>query len=163
MKRIIAIVAILAAFITGAKAQSQYTAYTMVNVKPSGVTVARDTTSNTDTSYLYFATGGAVTALTTNNDVIVRWTNTNVSGTTGGSVIFQGSPTGTFTNTTGDWSTLINDKTQSLITDTVTVSGTTSATFIIRSCPYKYIRARYISSGTQTSALTGTAWIRPRQ
>jgi hypothetical protein len=164
MKRIIAIVAILATFCTGA--QAQYTGFTMVNVRPSGTTVANDTTSNTDTSYLYFATGGVsgTKEIKYNNDLLIKWTNTQLSGTSGGTVILQGSPTGTFTNTTGDWQTLINDKTQSVtLTDTVTVSGTTSGTFIIRSCPYRYIRARYISSGTQTSTLTGTAWVRPRQ
>lgn len=162
MKRIVAIVAIATAFITSAHAQ--YTAFTMVNVTPAGVTVARDTTSNTDTSYLYFATGSAVTDIKYNNDVLIKWTNTQLSGTSGGTVIFQASPTGTFTNTTGDWETLINDKTQSVtLTDSVTVSGTTTGTFIIRSFPYRYLRARYISSGTQTSALTGTAWVRPRQ
>jgi len=130
-----------------------------------GVIKAADTTINADTTYLILDTnynnGGGTTpgSISSYGDVIVNWTNTQLTGTSGGSVIFQGSMTGVFA-VVGDWVTLVCDKNGALVKDTVTVSGTTGGTFIIPNCKFRYIRARYISSGTQTSTLVGTAWLR---
>lgn len=166
MKKIMILIALLITFSTGSFAQ--YNGYTMLNVLPSGVIKAKDTTVNTDTSYLYFSTTSptasvlSITPISYNNDIVFQWANTQISGTSGGTVIFQGSMSGTFTNAAGDWNTLISDKNFALIKDTVTVSGTTVGTFICPSCKWRAVRARYIASGTQTSIMTGTAWVRPR-
>lgn len=140
----------------------QITPITCRAMDQTGSIKTYDTTINTDTTYMIPYGNGGVLPITTYSDVVCSWTNTNLSGSTGGSVIFQGSQTGAFLRTAkGDWETLINDKAGSLINDTVTVSGTTSGTFIIANCKYKNIRGRYISSGTQTSTMRMTCYIKP--
>ena len=141
---------------------AQITPITMKAMDAAGLVKTFDTTVNTDTSYMVMYSGSALLPITTWSDVNCNYTNTTLSGSTGGSIIWQGSQTGVFARTAkGDWETLVNDKTGSLVTDTVTVSGTTEATFIIPNCKYKYIRGRYISSGTQTSTIRGTCYIKP--
>ena len=135
---------------------AQVQSYTLSGMTAAGTVKARDTTTNPDTTYLVMTTNGDG-SITYPGDLVYNWTNTNISGTTGGSVIYQGSMTGTFAVATG-WTTLVNDKTGALVTDTVTVSGTTKGTLIIKNNTWKYVRARYISSGTQTSVMTGTAY-----
>lgn len=163
MKRLITLIAIMIAATTGVKAQ--YSGFTMLNVNTAGTIKAKDTTTNADTSYLYItanASGLTIPAITYNNDIAIAWSNTQLSGTTGGTVIFQGSMSGTFSNLTADWVTLVNDKNYALTKDTTTVSGTTNGVFICPNCKWRSVRGRYISSGTQTSTMVGTAWIRPR-
>lgn len=134
-----------------------------------GTIKAADTTVNTDTTYFILDTvynydglssGGTTPGMVGSyGDLVIQWTNTQLSGTSGGSVLFQGSMTGTFA-TVGDWVTLVNDKNYALVKDTVTVSGTTTGTFIIPNNKFRSVRGRYISSGTQTSVITSTAWLR---
>jgi hypothetical protein len=140
----------------------QITAVVCKAMDQTGTVKTYDTTVNTDTTYLEMFQGTTPMPITTWADVICSWTNTTLSGSTGGSFIFQGSETGAFLRTAvGDWETLVNDKVGSLVTDTVTVSGTTHSDFIISNCRYKYVRGRYISSGTQTSTPRMTCYVKP--
>ena len=140
----------------------QITALTCKAMDQAGTVKTYDTTVNTDTSYFSIFTGSVLKPITTWSDIVCSWTNTTLSGSTAGSVIFQGSQTGAFLRTArGDWQTLVCDKLGALATDTVTVSGTTEGDFIIPNCKWQYIRGRYISSGTQTSTIRATCYIKP--
>lgn len=139
----------------GAHAQ---TTVTMTAQTGGFVSKSYDTTTNADTTYLVAG------ALTGYYDVVLHWINTQLSGTSGGTVIVQGSMVGgnTFLS---DWYTSKNSWTTIYtgavgLTDTTTVSGTTRGEFKISANNWKYIRLRYISSGTQTSTLRGTLYLR---
>ncbi len=112
-----------------------------------------DTTVNTDTSYLWY---GNILGW----NIQVQWTAANVSGTTGGTVIYQGSPDNV------NWYTVLADVTQcSACTSSTTISSLTSGgkvsnAAVFKSFPFRYFRVQEITSGTQTSFVSGsiTEW-----
>lgn len=153
MKKILSIIALFATFVCGAQTGFQRTVMTALTA--IGTAKTYDTTTNVDTSYL------VTSAISGYGDITYYFTNTTLTGSTSGTVIVQGSQTGTFA-TVGDWVTLVTDKTQSAMTDQYVVSGTTSGYYSFPKHQFKYIRIRYISAGTQTSRMTGTMYfIRP--
>lgn len=111
-------------------------------------TNVNDTTVNTDTSNIYIAA-----ALGWN--ISLQFTATNVTGTTGATVIYQGS------NDNINWYTIMTDTaTCNSCLATVTVSGLTGGATTVKSAMFRifqfnYLRARYITSGTQTSYING--------
>lgn len=114
---------------------------------PTGISV-NDTTTNTDTSNLF-------TSSVLGWNVGVQWVVKNVTGTTGASVIYQGS------NDNANWYTVMTDTVVcNSCLATVTVSGLTSAATttkaaLFKGFPFYYLRVRYITSGTQTSYING--------
>lgn len=117
---------------------------------------AGDTTVNTDTSYLY-----TVSPVNQFGDLIWKVTNTKVSGTVAGTIVFQCSSDGT---ASGVWNTMKTDKTLCpFLTDTVTATdGNTAFNYLMPAHPLLYYRARIITSGTQKSVMTGSLNIRRR-
>lgn len=165
MKKLIFLFALAIGIISTASAQ--YTPFRMICVTPQRVVKAADTAKNVDTTYLYFTTTPGVlsipgTPITYNNDIVINYTVTQDSATAAGNVIFQGSMDTAFSNTTGNWVTLVCDKNFALIKDTGTVSGTTLGTFVIPNCKWRQVRARQTSSIGGTSSIVGTAWVRQR-
>jgi hypothetical protein len=158
MKKIISILAVMLTMAAACTAQG-----TVRNNVPmqrqkiaSGVVTnifVNDTTVNTDTSFLWFSN-------ILGWNVQVQWTITNVTGTTGGTVVYQGSPDNV------NWYTVMTDTLQCnscLATNTVsglTSGATTLKSAIFKGFPYAYIRVRDITSGTQTSYIAGkiTEW-----
>lgn len=154
--------------------QTQYKEYTMMSQRPTGAIVARDTVTNADTTYLVFdtvhaeshtgaCTKGGVPKLYA--DRIYTWTAVpSITGTCAGTLIFQGSMTGTFSTSASpisDWVTLISDVTQYNGASSFAVSNSLYFGYIILpKCHFKYVRAMWISSGTHTSALTGKCYVR---
>lgn len=112
-----------------------------------------DTLVNADTSTLYYA---AVLGF----NVQLQWTVTNITGTAGGTITYQGSPDGV------TWYTVLADVVQcTSCTSSTTISGLTSGaktsnTAVFKTFPWKYIRVYGTFSGTQTSFWTGiiTTW-----
>ena len=147
MKKIITLLSLIVLTTIIAQAQS-FKPLTLTAQKADLTACTKDTTVNTDTSYL-------VTGLITSySDLEFNIVNTKLTGTSGGTIIVQGSPDNS------NWYTMVNDKTQSLINDTTTVSNTTRFQFVVKTHPYQYYRIRYISSGTQTSVMTGLVYIK---
>lgn len=111
-----------------------------------------DTTVNTDTTYLV---SGLIDPYYDLSFVAI---NTKVSGTPAGSIIIQGS----MDNFVSSVQTLTTNKAEAIFTtDTVTaVNGTTKIEYHFPNHQLSYYRIRYISSGTQTSVMTGTLWAR---
>lgn len=153
MKKIIIIATIM---LSGIMADAQtltqpLLAYTAAYVRKS----TPDTLVNTDSSYL--ATG----AIQAFYDMYFVVTNTKVSGTVGGTIVCQGSMTGGTSNT--EWNTIANNKAEApFITDTFTATnGTLRFEYHIPNHQFTYYRVRYINSGgTQSSVMTGTAYLR---
>jgi hypothetical protein len=145
--------------------QAQAATYTLKGMTAAGVVKAKDTTTNTDTTYLVYSTDGStVGSFNYYEDITYEWVNTSITGTCAGTVIAQGSNTGTFAGPTnaGDWVTLVSDVAQYNGSSSITVSvGMLSQYFVFPNNKFKYIRLRYISSGTQTSVLTGTVRVMP--
>lgn len=113
---------------------------------------AGDTTVNVDTSYAW---NGASDNSQWNQGM--QFVCTTLTGTCTPSIVVQGSNDAT-TITNGTWYTITNNTTQvSTNVNTGTVAGTTYL-FVIPLCQFKYIRVRNITSGTQTSILSGTYW-----
>ena len=164
MKKLIFLTTILMLSLQGIScfAQPSYYSATAI-VYNHAVTQGTPTLTNTDTATILYGDQNGKKPITQNSDIVFTWTATQLTGTLSGQVIFQGSMTGTQPRVgQGDWQTLVNDKTQSLITDTVTVSGTTSGVFIIPNVKYKYVRGRLISGGTATSTFGGTFFNKPK-
>ena len=116
-----------------------------------------DTTVNTDTTYLANTSG-----YTTDYNVGWEATITNVSGTTGGTVTAQGSDDNI------NWYPVVSSALEMTTqTTTITVSGLTGGatkTFTYKwpSHQFTYYRLQFITSGTQTSVMTGAAWLRKK-
>jgi hypothetical protein len=121
------------------------------NATAAGVVKTRDTTTNTDTSYLWTSRSD----FSNWDNVALQFACTQITGTTTCTIIVQGSNDAT-TPVNGTWVTLKNSTTQTVgLSDTGTVKNTTY-TFQLPSCQYKRLRVRVITGGTQTSILTGT-------
>lgn len=151
MKKLIAIIALAATTIT-AQAQS-FRAGTFSAVTAAGTVKALDTTTNTDTTYLWDGRAD-------HNQwgCSFQFINTQITGTTTMTVLVQGSNDAT-SAVTGNWYSLINDKTQAIgSVDSLTTKNVYS-TFNLPACQYKYIRIRNITGGTQTSVMTGKWWL----
>lgn len=117
-----------------------------------------DTTVNADTSYLTVSSS----ALIGQYNVFIQGAVNNISGTTGGTVTCQGS---------NDFVTWYACSTSSVepsgLTSSYTISSLTSAAvssfgFYFPDHTFTYYRVRFISSGTQTSSVTGILWYRKR-
>ncbi len=165
------------------KVQAQRVTRNMVAYVGSGTVGAggRDTTVNTDTTYLYLgASSGSTigTGLANSDgsfqygcDVSYEWSAAfSITGTTTATIYFQGSNTGTFaawTSTTPnmatqDWVMLYNDVTQvgGSTANSFTISSTVKkGYFNLTNCQFKYVRAVIVTGGTQTSAYTAKATI----
>lgn len=152
MKKILSILAILitvAATTYGqaSRANQKMQRQKFVGSVPVNITT-NDTTVNTDTSFVWF---GSVLGW----NLTVQWTETNVTGTTGGTVIYQGS------NDNVNWYTLAADTTQcnaclaSATISGLTAAATTTKLAIFRNFQFPYIRARLTTTGTQTSFING--------
>lgn len=150
MKNIITAIFVLLS--TVAFAQSSRTG-TMQAATAAGTIKARDTTTNTDTSYLWDARNDH-----NQWDVNFQFYNTNVSGTTTASIIVQGSNDATSV-ITGTWYTLINNASQNVSAVDTGTAVTTVYSFNIPQCQYRYLRVRAITGGTQTSYLRGTYYL----
>jgi hypothetical protein len=117
-----------------------------------------DTASNTDTTYLYF------TAVSAGYNIHCKAVYTRISGTAGGTLLFQGS------DDNSNWFTLANNlegTVSSQYADTATFSslssGTSTKDFFYagtKAYKYKYFRIRLITSGTQTGSFAGTTYYR---
>lgn len=146
-------------------ATAQGVTFTLKGMTAAGTIKTKDTTTNTDTTYLvYSKDGSTVTPFTEYEDVVYEWVNTSITGTCAGTVIAQGSNTGTFAGPTnaGDWVTLTSSTAQYNGSSSITVTTTLlSQYFVFPNNQFKYIRLRYISSGTQTSVMTGTVRVMP--
>lgn len=131
---------------------------TFSSVTAAGVVASTpDTTTNTDTSYLY------VNRYDFNqwDNVSFQFQNSEITGTVTSSMVVQGSNDAT-TAINGTWYTLINDATQNVsAVDTATVADTYYS-FNIKDCQYKRLRIRNITGGTQTSAMSGTYYLASR-
>lgn len=154
---------------------TEYKEFTMLCQRPNGTIVARDTVTDADTMYLIFDTTvnlAAHSGATTKagfpklySDRIYTWTAApSITGTCAGTLIFQGSMTGTFSTSASpvsDWVTLISNTSQYNGASSFAVSNSLYfGYFILPQCQYKYVRAMWISSGTHTSALTGKCYVR---
>jgi|GEM_PF-5614645 len=146
MKKLLSVLLIAATVLTSFAATAQST-YTLRPQNAGLVFVAADTTHNADTSYLF-------TQLTPGYTTALQWTNTKVSGTVAGSVTVQGSYDDVA------WYTLTTDKSQApYLTDTVSATnGNTTGLFVLQHCHFGYLRVRIITTGTQQSTLSGTAY-----
>lgn len=176
MKKIKIIAALLItvafAFPKIAEAQSKRVSFPLVALNASGSIKNPDTSANTDTAYLMLGAENSPAVLENNDgstnqfeDVVYEWSTVGLTGTnTGytGTVIAQGSMTGVFART-GDWVTLISDVTQYNSSSTVSLVGGTNqfAYFILPKNIFKYVRLRFVFSGTGTTTPTGTANILP--
>ena len=151
MKKIVLFICLVCAAALGYGQGSRVNQVMTVQKYAAGVITnvsVNDTTTNTDTSNLFT---GAVLGW----NVGVQWVVKNVTGTTGGTVIYQGS------NDNVNWYAVMTDTVicNSCLA-TVTVSGLTGAATTVKAAlfkgfPFYYLRARYITSGTQTSYITG--------
>ena len=146
MKIMIAMLLVASVWLCSDTTQAQ-NKYTLRAQNASQAFVSADTTTNTDTSYLF-------AQLTPGYNLQLQWTNTKVSGTVAGSVVVQGS------NDDINWYTLTTDKSQApYLADTVTATnGNTTGLFILQHCYFDYVRVRIITSGTQRSTLSGTVY-----
>ena len=151
---------LLMAFSVPKISSAQVIGYTLGAYTPEEVHKANDTAVNADTTYLQITTGDS--ALHQYEDVVYEWSVVaSITGTTAGTVIAQGSETGIFSNS-GDWVTLVSDVTQYDGSSSISVGATNiTGYFILPNVFFKYVRLRYITSGTQTSSITGTAYIKP--
>ncbi len=155
-------------FTTEASAQRR-AAKTLTAILPSGTLKATDdTTSGIDTAYLALTNGTTLTPFNEYEDVVYSWSIVpSITGTTTGTVIAEGSMSGTWSTSASpisDWVPLVSGSLQTAAFTTTSVSGTTKAWyhFTIANCLYKYVRLRFISSAaTQTSYLHGTVYILP--
>lgn len=151
MKKIISILAVLLLISGVTFAQGTVRANVKMQAQSyvAGVitNVSRDTTTNVDSTYNWFA--GIL-----GWNVQIQTTVTNVTGTTGGTLIYQGSPDNV------NWYTVMTDTIQcNACVATVTVTGLTGAatkvvSAVFKGFPYAYVRVRDITSGTQTSYMT---------
>jgi hypothetical protein len=157
MKKYIAIVVLLLTSVLG-YAQGTQRTVTLKAYTAAGVVKVRDTTTNTDTSYLWLPGGEA-----NSWNVGLNFVNTQITGTTGNTMIVQGSNDATSV-LTGHWYTIKNSVTQSITSQALGIADTATTVgvyfqFNVPTCQYKYLRIRNITSGTQTSVMTGTAWL----
>lgn len=158
MKRIISILAVLLTL--GSMAFAQGTVRGNIPMQRqkyvNGVIVnitVNDTTVNTDTTYTWFSS-------ILGWNVQIQTTVQNVTGTTGGTLIYQGSPDNV------NWYTIMTDTVQCnscVATVTVTSLGSASSKIVsavFKNFPYANIRVRDITSGTQTSYIASkiTEW-----
>lgn len=152
MKKLLFVFVLLSA-ITSAYAQSSRTG-TFNAATSAGVVKARDTTTNTDTSYLW---NGRSDHNQWGN-VSLLFVNTELTGTTTNTMLVQGSDDATSV-TSGHWYTLKNSTVQTAGTSDTATTKNTYYIFNIPNCQYKYLRVRNITGGTQTSVMTGTYYL----
>ncbi len=154
-------------------AQNSRVKMPLIATNSAGTIKNPDTTVNADTEYLYLgATNGSNTLINSDGhtntfgDAVYEWNYAPVSATTG-TVIAQGSMTGTFVRSgsgvigsgAGDWCTLISDVTQYNGSSTVNFGPTaTNGVFIIPKNQFKYVRLRFVQVGTGSGSATGNAW-----
>lgn len=134
-----------------------------------------DTTTNTDTTYLILpqtltGTSAAIKPYNEYSDLVYSWSLVpGITGTTSGTVVLQGSPTGNFSRSSApvsDWvnltpSTAYSTSDSTSYTGAHNGSGGFGATqlhrrFVMPNNQDKYQRIRFISTGTQTSVITGS-------
>lgn len=132
-----------------------------------------DTTTNTDTTYLVLSDGSTgIKPYNEYNDLVYYWSIVpGITGTTTGSIVLQGSMTGTFSaseSPISDWVTLTpvtSYSTADSVSYTSPAAGFTASRkykqFTITTNQYKYHRIRFISGGTQTSVITGRVSVLP--
>ena len=121
-----------------------------------------DTTTDTDTTYLYpsFNSGENKEF----GDVQYCWVVVpSITGTTTGTVIVQGSETGTFVRYQGagsvsDWVALTSSTAEYNGSSSISISGTAPiyGYFCLPNNQFKFTRIRYVTSGTQTSYIKTT-------
>ena len=115
---------------------------------------SNDTLSGADTAYLWNGRNDHNQWST----VALKYVVTQLTGTTTCTMIVQGSNDAT-SATSGNWTTLENYVEGSVgLVDTGTVKNTTYQ-FLIPNCNFKYLRVRAITSGTQTSILSGSYYL----
>lgn len=109
--------------------------------------VAADTTKNADTSYAWFNSQYGW-------DLTMQVTNTVLTGTTAGVITYQGSPDNV------NWYSLISDSSQCKTCGYQLTVGASTITGCAQfpKCKFPYVRAQIITTGTQTSILTGKLW-----
>jgi hypothetical protein len=124
------------------------------SVTPAGTVKTLDTTTNTDTSYLWNGRNDHNQW----SNVSLQYVNTLITGTVTCTIIVQGSNDAT-TAVSGNWFTLKTSTAQQVTTsDTGTVNAT-QYLFNLPNCNYKYLRVRKITGGTGTSSMTGTYYL----
>lgn len=157
----------------GQRVTKNMVAYKTVAGAGVACTGGRDTTVNADTTFFYLgASDGSSSTIGTTlcnsdgsikygADVVYAWSAALLSGTTTGTLYIQGSSTGTFAEYTTvlasqDWVALTADVTQfGGGYNSVAVSSTVKrGYFVLTNCQFKYVRLVYVTSGTQTSAVT---------
>lgn len=145
MKKIASILAFLGVF-SVAKAQSTQTLR---------VAAAEDTLTNVDTAYLLATISGIY-------DLNFKLTITKISGTVGGTALLQGSPDNsnwfTINSTAQDFAASQFQSSATVTNGTADYWWNVPATNHV----YRYYRIRVITSGTQSCAPTGTAYLHPR-
>ena len=154
--------------------QSKRVQVNLVPLTAAGVVNYPDTIKTNDTAYLYLGASNSTTALANGDgsttqfgDVVYEWSTVGLTGTsTGyvGTVIAQGSMTGTFVEGSGglgDWVTLISDVTQYNGSSSIALVGSTNqfGYFILPKNQFKYVRLRVTGIGTGTVIPSGKAWI----
>jgi len=151
MKHIL--IAILTFCAISVSAQS-YRTGALTRLNAAGTAVSTDTLINTDTGYLW---DGRIDHNQWST-VSLKFLCTEVTGTTGVTMVVQGSNDAT-TSINGTWTTLSNYTTGSVgLTDTGAVKNTTYI-YQIPNCNYRLLRIRAITSGTQRSVLTGSYYL----
>ena len=158
MKKI-AIIVILAVLGINANAQNgEWASQAMSGYTAALAAKSLDTASNTDTTYLYFTANGAA------YNMHFKAVYTRISGTAGGTLLFQAS------DDNSNWFTLANNV-EGMVTsqyaDTATFSSLSSGSstkdfFYVgtKAYKFKYFRIRLITSGTQTGSFAGTTYYR---
>lgn len=148
MKQIIIISILFMSF--GAFAQTSRTG-TFKSVTPAGTVKSLDTTTNTDTSYLWNGRNDHNQW----DNVSLQFVNTQITGTVTVTMIVQGSNDAT-SAITGNWYTLKTSTAQQTTTSDTGTANATQYMFQLPSCQFKYLRVRKITGGTGTSSMTGT-------
>ena len=170
LKFMISAIALRAAiFACNTEAHATRTVIALKCMRPDSSIVAKDTCTNADTTYLflYDANTGGIKAFNEFEDLIYTWSVVpGITGTTTGTVTIEGSMTGNFSNSlqpTSDWVPMISDVTQYNGSSSISISGSALMWeyFILPKNQFKYIRIRYITSGTQTSTISGTVSVLP--
>lgn len=115
-----------------------------------------DTTTDADTTYLYPSFG----ANNEYGDITYAWAVVpSITGTTTGTVVVQGSQTGTFARSggsaaNGDWVNLTSSTAEYTFSGSISGTTTIYGYCMLPNNQFKYTRLRYVTSGTQTSKIT---------
>ena len=144
MKQVLMIIAVMFVCATSyaqfPQAMNQYNARF---IKVSG----NDTTNASDSGYVFL--GKQLSGL----NFTIEVTNTKVSGTPSGKIIYQGSQTSDFAKAYR----LKNNSTYTTSIDTaVLANGTTTHLLTVQNCPFSFVRAfKTTDTNTQKSILSG--------